>query len=442
MSEQGWLIEGKIANSLPCWWSGRRDCREWTTDACLAVRFCRKQDAEAAAAYLGHGVATDHLWENPPDDYRSGEVAAISPSEEPTDGKPDERRHSGVVCDGLAGGATGRPGDTPSVPAGASAIEQAAVPAGAGVPSGCPECDWRERYRKAIDHIGSARDDQAILAILHERNSPEHALRVRKFAGRIRDLEFLVEAYKKNQSSLRHQIETWDDERRISDGLFKQAVEDMGTYIERLSAATKRAEEAERKLSSLQAEVERLKGELANVQKSALWNAVSRLSSELAEARRDAEEADSILLAVLHCSDRMTAICSANERLRKRYPNTAFTDPTFEEIYPSPSPAPESKGGDALDKLVELLAETFDDSGAGRDEIRECINRYLPAIRSHAPAAPAERHLGLTAQEWAEAAITGPPVTLWSQIEGMDKEPAQRALAAWFQSRQGKGEGA
>lgn len=71
MSEQGWLIEGRIGNS-PVWFRIAfcdRTKWDWTTDANKALRFSRQQDAEEMLAFLqGIGVldrewkATGHEW--------------------------------------------------------------------------------------------------------------------------------------------------------------------------------------------------------------------------------------------------------------------------------------------------------------------------------------------------------------------------------------------
>lgn len=73
--ETGWLIEQQYAGR-GVWWRATSECgRDWTTDACEAVRFSRREDAERVLRGAGgHGgklgafwkgaVATDHMWCN------------------------------------------------------------------------------------------------------------------------------------------------------------------------------------------------------------------------------------------------------------------------------------------------------------------------------------------------------------------------------------------
>ena len=51
MIETGWLIENRYTPG-PSWWRGTDSPEQWTPDRLKAVRFCRKQDAEAAMATL------------------------------------------------------------------------------------------------------------------------------------------------------------------------------------------------------------------------------------------------------------------------------------------------------------------------------------------------------------------------------------------------------
>lgn len=51
MIETGWLIENRYTPG-PSWWRGTDSPEQWTPDSLKAVRFCRKQDAEAAMATL------------------------------------------------------------------------------------------------------------------------------------------------------------------------------------------------------------------------------------------------------------------------------------------------------------------------------------------------------------------------------------------------------
>jgi len=68
--ETAWLIEMplKSVGGPPVWWTGRYTGHmtdPWTLDSLQAVRFCRKQDAEAVMAgtiRLKEAVATEHIW--------------------------------------------------------------------------------------------------------------------------------------------------------------------------------------------------------------------------------------------------------------------------------------------------------------------------------------------------------------------------------------------
>lgn len=63
----GWLIERQIGGCA-VWWSSATasPCRNWTTDASVAIRFARKIDAEHAIRVLSndwrHAVVTEHAW--------------------------------------------------------------------------------------------------------------------------------------------------------------------------------------------------------------------------------------------------------------------------------------------------------------------------------------------------------------------------------------------
>ena len=67
--ETGWLIERQVAGRA-VWWRGREGY-DWTVESCEAVRFCRRQDAEAVVASVRSGLrwwddvevtVTDHMW--------------------------------------------------------------------------------------------------------------------------------------------------------------------------------------------------------------------------------------------------------------------------------------------------------------------------------------------------------------------------------------------
>lgn len=60
MPEYAWLIESRLTPS-PTWWTGS----DWTSDSLLAVRFCRKQDADAVLATLPDKhvcFTSEHQW--------------------------------------------------------------------------------------------------------------------------------------------------------------------------------------------------------------------------------------------------------------------------------------------------------------------------------------------------------------------------------------------
>lgn len=69
----GWLIE-RTNGTQPIWWGppcSRWEWQQalvtpdlWTTEASKAVRFARKEDAEAVMHFEGfqHAIATDHMW--------------------------------------------------------------------------------------------------------------------------------------------------------------------------------------------------------------------------------------------------------------------------------------------------------------------------------------------------------------------------------------------
>lgn len=64
MSERAWLIESRLTPG-PWWWMGTSHPAPWTRDSLRAVRFVRKQDAEAAAATLPDShmaFVSEHQW--------------------------------------------------------------------------------------------------------------------------------------------------------------------------------------------------------------------------------------------------------------------------------------------------------------------------------------------------------------------------------------------
>lgn len=64
--ESGWLVEND--NGGPCWWGRTPDGEDafgWTKDSLMALRFARKEDAEAYIEEIGWNdvVATEHQWQ-------------------------------------------------------------------------------------------------------------------------------------------------------------------------------------------------------------------------------------------------------------------------------------------------------------------------------------------------------------------------------------------
>jgi hypothetical protein len=73
MEETAWLIEipMKSVGGPPMWWTGSwnggKVLSPWTEDSLLAVRFCRKEDAEKVINGTNllkdtTAVATEHIW--------------------------------------------------------------------------------------------------------------------------------------------------------------------------------------------------------------------------------------------------------------------------------------------------------------------------------------------------------------------------------------------
>lgn len=61
--ERAWLIERKH-NSIPQWLCVQDDEFLWTADSLEAIRFSRKEDADAVACVVGDEVdcITEHQW--------------------------------------------------------------------------------------------------------------------------------------------------------------------------------------------------------------------------------------------------------------------------------------------------------------------------------------------------------------------------------------------
>lgn len=67
MTETAWLIEQppQPSGGLPHWWMGTTHPAPWSPDSLKAVRFCRRQDAEAALATLPDAhmaFVSEHQW--------------------------------------------------------------------------------------------------------------------------------------------------------------------------------------------------------------------------------------------------------------------------------------------------------------------------------------------------------------------------------------------
>lgn len=91
--ELAWLIESRLTPS-PTWWTGS----DWTGDSLKAVRFCRKQDAEAALATLPDKhvcLTSEHQW-------GFGGESEPEPDECPFP-SPEHRGESGCPCNPIDG---------------------------------------------------------------------------------------------------------------------------------------------------------------------------------------------------------------------------------------------------------------------------------------------------------------------------------------------------
>ena len=66
MRELAWLIEQRG----PVWWTGTAHPAPWSPDSLRAVRFCRREDAEAAMATLPDAhlsFVSEHEWVDRPE---------------------------------------------------------------------------------------------------------------------------------------------------------------------------------------------------------------------------------------------------------------------------------------------------------------------------------------------------------------------------------------
>lgn len=63
--ETAWLIELVDTSAAVLWWAGGE---EWTPDSLRAVRFCRREDADAVASRMPDPASvlpTEHSWIGP-----------------------------------------------------------------------------------------------------------------------------------------------------------------------------------------------------------------------------------------------------------------------------------------------------------------------------------------------------------------------------------------
>jgi hypothetical protein len=65
-TERGWLIEhAQSLHSLPSYLTTRCDWYDWTSDSLRAIRFARREDADAVAGAIGDdaGRVCEHVWD-------------------------------------------------------------------------------------------------------------------------------------------------------------------------------------------------------------------------------------------------------------------------------------------------------------------------------------------------------------------------------------------
>lgn len=67
MAKTGWLIESNHVDGTPHWFAlgAEFENGDWTKDSVKALRFARRQDAEAYISDIGwtSAVATEHAWD-------------------------------------------------------------------------------------------------------------------------------------------------------------------------------------------------------------------------------------------------------------------------------------------------------------------------------------------------------------------------------------------
>lgn len=92
MTQTGWLIEEEHDGRVEWLYVSGRDTLDWTTNSVEALRFARKEDAEAFILYLNpytytiSAKATEHMWSDE-DDIESELQELIDKLEERKDKK-------------------------------------------------------------------------------------------------------------------------------------------------------------------------------------------------------------------------------------------------------------------------------------------------------------------------------------------------------------------
>lgn len=62
-TDRAWLIERR-SGGIPEWLYVHNEFFQWTRESLLAIRFCRREDAEQVAAVIGEDAeyVTEHQW--------------------------------------------------------------------------------------------------------------------------------------------------------------------------------------------------------------------------------------------------------------------------------------------------------------------------------------------------------------------------------------------
>jgi len=93
--ETGWLVEWPLSpDSQPRWWHPERG---WTIDASRAIRYARKEDAEAAIAsgrFVSGVFASEHFWITPTTGGADGSPQDLCPR----CGGTHQGRHEGACA--------------------------------------------------------------------------------------------------------------------------------------------------------------------------------------------------------------------------------------------------------------------------------------------------------------------------------------------------------